>query len=153
MACLEASKLNLIVIISLSALLGACSSDSGSDGGSDVPDPAAIAAGEALVAKNVCKSCHGAADGTLSGQDKPQSGTKAYGVNLTPDTDTGLGDWTTDQIVTAILTGKDDEGEQLCTTMPVYGQLGMSDADARNLAAYLKSLAPVSHESPESTCD
>jgi mono/diheme cytochrome c family protein len=130
-----------------------CSSDSDSggtgDGGNTSADP--VAAGKALVAnaKYACASCHGS---NFAGDTKPQPGTTAYPANLTPDSDTGIGDWTTDQIVNAVLNGVDDEDEQLCSTMPVFKTLGLTEADAENIAAYLKSLPAVSHEVPESTC-
>lgn len=55
-------------------------------------------------------------------------------------------------IVKAILSGVDDEGEELCSTMQRYGKLGMSETEARNIAAYLKSLPAVKNAVPESTC-
>jgi hypothetical protein len=75
-----------------------------------------------------------------------------YPANLTPDKDTGIGDWTTDQITTAILSGTDDDNETLCAPMPKFGSMGMSMADATNIAAYLKSLPEVSKMVPESSC-
>ncbi|MFO0607967.1 MAG: cytochrome c [Polyangiales bacterium] len=135
-----------LVAGALAALLG-CGSDTPAAGG------VSAARGQSLVASNVCGSCHqssNAADGILSGQTSPRPGTMAYGVNLTPDNDTGIGSWTTAQIVTAIRTGVDDEGESLCSTMPRYAT--MSDDDAASIAAYLKSIPAVHREVPESMC-
>ena len=36
--------------------------------------------------------------------------------------------------------------------MPRFASLGMKQAEAQDIAAYLKSLAPVTHAIPESTC-
>jgi mono/diheme cytochrome c family protein len=123
--------------------LGGCSS-------SDDTDP--ISQGRSAVTSYACGSCHDSTAGTFAGQTTPQPGTKAYPQNLTPDMDTGIGEWSEDMIVNAILTGVDDEGAELCSTMKRYGKLGMSEAEARNIAAYLKSLPPVKNAVPESTC-
>lgn len=76
----------------------------------------------------------------------------AYPQNLTPDEATGIGSWTQAQIISAILSGVDDEGRMLCAVMPRFAALGMKQAEAEDVAAYLKSLPPVVHEIPESSC-
>jgi mono/diheme cytochrome c family protein len=133
------------------AALAACGSSDSSANGDDIAslsDP--VVRGQKYVARRDCASCHGATDGSLSGQDKAQPGTMAYGPNITPDTDTGIGSWSVEQIKTAIRTGVDDEMEQLCETMKRFSD--MSDAEASDIAAYLKSLTPVKHAAPESHC-
>jgi mono/diheme cytochrome c family protein len=69
--------------------------------------------------------------------------------NLTSDPETGLGEWTVDEIVTAIKEGKDKNGDGICPPMPAgmmaaYG--GLTDADALAIAHYLKSLPPKENE-------
>jgi cytochrome c len=117
-------------------------------------DASQIEQGKQAVSTRACATCHQAMDGTLSGQTTPQPGTMAYPPNLTPDMDTGIGSWSVDQIVAAILTGVDDEGAHLCDPMPKFGAppTNMTADEAKNIAAYLKSLAPVAHETPESMC-
>jgi mono/diheme cytochrome c family protein len=73
-------------------------------------------------------------------------------ANLTSDPTTGLGDWTTEQIVTALLQGKDADGEGICPPMPAgptgaYG--GITPADALDIANYIKSLPPKVHDVPD----
>ncbi|HEX2677682.1 MAG TPA: cytochrome c [Polyangiales bacterium] len=111
-----------------------------------------ITAGKTAVEQRKCADCHGAADGSLSGQTTPRPDTNAFPANLTPDSDTGLGDWDEALIVRAIRTGIDDEDEALCTTMPHFAEMGMSETEARDIAAYLHSLPGVKHEVPESEC-
>ncbi len=106
--------------------------------------------GAQYVKQRACAGCHDPGDNSLSGQDKPQSGTMAYGANLTPDKATGIGDWTDDDIKNALKKGVDDEGAKLCPTMPAYPD--MSDAEVRAITAYLRSLKAVNHAVPESTC-
>lgn len=71
-----------------------------------------------------------------------------YGPNLTPDKDTGLGNWTAKQIATAITTGKRPDGRVLAPPMPVESFKALSWSDAMAIAAYLKTLKPVSNKVP-----
>jgi mono/diheme cytochrome c family protein len=70
------------------------------------------------------------------------------GRNLTPDKETGLGNWTTQQIVTAITTGKRPDGRILAPIMPWEALSKLSKSDALAIAAYLKSLKPVKNQVP-----
>jgi mono/diheme cytochrome c family protein len=71
-----------------------------------------------------------------------------YGPNLTPDDATGLGTWSTDQIVAAIRTGATPEGRGLVPVMPWPNLSALTDDDAYAIAAYLKSLDPVINDVP-----
>ena len=121
--------------------------------GADAAPLTAIQRGEAVAKKSSCSICHDpekAADGSLSGQLTPRPGTMAYAANLTPDKDTGLADWSDDAIIKAVREGTDDEDEELCTAMPRFSS--MTDADAHDLVAYLRSLKAVNRAIPESSC-
>ena len=109
--------------------------------------------GEAVVKKLSCGLCHNpetATAGVLSGQQTPLQGSMAYAANLTPDKATGIGDWSDEDIIKSVRTGIDDQGKPLCPTMPHFSNL--SDADAKDLIAYLRSLKAVSRAIPESVC-
>ena len=68
--------------------------------------------------------------------------------NLTGDAETGLGRWTDAEIVAAIREGVRRDGRMLAPAMPANDYAALSDADAADLVAYLRSLAPVSHAVP-----
>jgi mono/diheme cytochrome c family protein len=70
------------------------------------------------------------------------------GRNLTPDPETGLGKWTTQQIVTAFTTGVRPDGRILAPIMPWEALSHLTKSDALAIAAYLKSLKPVQHAVP-----
>ena len=70
------------------------------------------------------------------------------GPNLTPDKKTGLGNWTTQQIITALKTGKRPDGRILAPIMPWMDFAALSPGDAAAIVAYLKSLPPVRHQVP-----
>jgi len=125
-----------VILASLSLSLVACG------GGASVSE------GKAAVTERKCTGCHTA---DLGGSTTPLRDTTAtYAANLTPDMTTGIGSWTDAQIKTAIRTGVDDEGKELCSKMPRFSD--MSDTEVADIVAYLRSLPPVSREIPESTC-
>jgi mono/diheme cytochrome c family protein len=115
--------------------------------------------GRYLVEISGCSNCHtpghflGHSDMTrlLGGSDVgfalPGAGV-FVGPNLTPDNGTGLGAWTEQQIVTAITTGMRPDGRMLAAIMPWRDLANLSKADALAIAAYLKSLPPISHQVP-----
>ena len=72
-----------------------------------------------------------------------------YAPNITSDPETGIGDWTEEQIVDALRLGKTPDGRQLHPIMPYIAWSGMSDQDAYDLAAALKTLPPVKNEVPK----
>ena len=68
------------------------------------------------------------------------------GQNLTPDKETGIGSWSSDQIVAAIRTGKTPDGKDLSPVMPWPALSHLTDEDAQAIAAFLKSIPPVDHK-------
>ena len=68
------------------------------------------------------------------------------GQNLTPDKETGIGSWTSDQIVTSLRTGKTPEGRDLFPVMPWPALSHLTDEDAQAIAAFLKSIPAVDHK-------
>ena len=115
--------------------------------------------GKYLVSFSTCSNCHtpgsllGHPDLTrfLAGSDVgyaiPELGIFVP-PNLTPDKTTGLGDWTTQQIVTAITTGQRPDGRILAPIMPWRSLSHLTKSDATAIAVYLKSLPPVHNQVP-----
>jgi mono/diheme cytochrome c family protein len=129
--------------------LSACGSDNKNSGTTGATGTGDTTMGLQAVQNRDCMTCHGT---NLAGKTTPQPHTMAYPANLTPDMDTGIGSWSADTIVNAVLNGKDDENATLCSPMPKFSALGMTAAEATNVAAYLKSVAAVQQEIPESMC-
>ena len=73
------------------------------------------------------------------------------GPNITPDKDTGIGDWTEGQIVNSLRNGKRPDGTIIGPPMPIGMYRGLSDRDAEAIAVYLKSVKPVSNKVARST--
>src|SRR3984893_18231957 len=80
--------------------------------------------------------------GSDMGFEVPGLGT-FVGRNLTPDKDTGLGNWTKAQIITAIQTGVRPDGRVLAPTMPWRAFAALTQSDVGAIADYLRSLPPV----------
>lgn len=120
-------------------------------------DDGQVARGKYLVSISGCSDCHtpggmmGAPDMTryLGGSDVgfsiPTMGV-FVGNNLTPDPETGLGKWTSEEIVTAIRKGKRPDGSELSGVMPSASFANLTDDDANAIAAFLRSLPPVSNK-------
>ena len=68
--------------------------------------------------------------------------------NLTPDRETGIGNWTPQQIVTMLRSGIDNHGSQALPVMPWPGFAQLTEDDALAIAVYLLSLPPVRHQVP-----
>ena len=122
-------------------------------------DQAQIDRGGYLVTLSGCSDCHtpGALLGTpdkgrvLGGSDVgfgiPGVGV-FVGPNLTPDKETGLGNWTDAQIVAAMTIGKRPDGRELSGVMPFEALSHLTPADAQAIVAYLRSLPPVKNAVP-----
>jgi mono/diheme cytochrome c family protein len=66
-----------------------------------------------------------------------------YSANITPDRQTGIGDWTDEQIITAIRLGRRPNGERLLPVHPFPTFNGMAEDDLRALVAFLRTTPPV----------
>lgn len=73
----------------------------------------------------------------------------SFSANLTPDAETGLGDWTEAQFIATMRTGKHQgKGRPVLPPMP-YPMLGaLTDPEIKAVWAYLRSLPPVRNRVP-----
>src|SRR4029434_7553531 len=68
---------------------------------------------------------------------------KVYSTNITQDKETGLGNWTDQQIRDAIVKGIRRDRSSMIPVMPYEAYSGMAEEDLQALIAYLKTLKPV----------
>ena len=66
-----------------------------------------------------------------------------YSTNITPDKETGIGDYSDQQFLDAIHRGVRRDGARLYPAMPFLSYTYITDADALAIKAYLFSLPPV----------
>jgi hypothetical protein len=67
---------------------------------------------------------------------------------LTPDKETGLGNWTQEQIGNALQSGQRPDGRELAPIMPWRAFANLTKADAMAIAAYLQSLPAIKNKVP-----
>lgn len=121
--------------------------------------------GEYLVELLGCGGCH--TDGALDGapkMDRSLAGSRTgiawmnpfqndrpgvvYPPNITPDSDTGIGEWSDQQIAYAVRAGVGQHLNRRIAVMPWQGYAKMTDEDVDAIVAYLRSIEPVRHEVP-----
>jgi mono/diheme cytochrome c family protein len=127
------------------------------------PDPTGVPAklqqaslverGEYLAHAADCMACHT----TQGGKEyagglafKLPFGT-LYSTNITPDKETGIGNYSDQDFLGALHRGTRRDGARLYPAMPFSSYTYMSDADALAIKAYLFSLAPVHAAAPDNT--
>jgi mono/diheme cytochrome c family protein len=120
------------------------------------PDAAAPAdpllqKGQYLATAGDCIACHTRPDGDKFAGGvsfKTDFGT-IYSANITPDTETGIGNWTEAQFARAMREGIADDGSHLYPAFPYTAYTKVTDEDIHAIFAYLKSLPPVQYTPPK----
>lgn len=101
----------------------------------------------------------GAGRTSCLGRDEPAAGLAAEFPgricfpNITADRETGVGDWTDGELLRAVREGVDRDGHTLFPIMPYFIFRQLSDADARSLVVWIRSLPPVVREHPAKAVD
>ena len=120
------------------------------------PSPARMQRGEYIV-RNVagCLFCHSELDTSTRGLPIKDGRTGAgrswasEGIpwlsapNVTPDRETGAGEWTDDAVARAVREGIAHDGRALFPIMPYSNYRTMSDEDLASVVIYLRSLPAV----------
>lgn len=124
--------------------------------------PTRLARGEYLVnSVAACFHCHSEHDVTTPEFQRvdakkgagwllpiPELGTLPA-PNITPDPETGIGNWTDDEILRAFQEGVSKDGRALFPVMPYMNFAKMTDEDAASVVVYLRSIPPVKNVLPK----
>jgi cytochrome c5 len=110
----------------------------------------AIKRGEYLVKMGDCISCHT----DVKHNGAPFSGGFAidtpfgrfYTPNITPDKETGIGNWTEADFVRALKEGRDPQGRNYFPVFPYAYFANVTEADAKAMYAYFMSIPAVKLE-------
>ena len=73
----------------------------------------------------------------------------SFASNLTPDKETGLGEWTEEMFTKAMRTGRHqgvESNRKILPPMPVKHYAQMNDEDLKAIWAYLRTIKPVKNE-------
>lgn len=126
------------------------------------PTPERLARGNYLVTTGhpPCVICHSPIDASdltvksgmwLAGRNWAPDGVPfVTAPNLTPDPETGIGNWTDDQLARAIREGIGHDGRVLFPIMPYQRFRNMTDEDLASIIVYLRTLTPVKNPLPKS---
>lgn len=108
-----------------------------------------------------CETCHTPRDWSqhgapplpgmeLAGQELHMPGLPGTvtAPNLTPDRETGGGNWSDDQIARAIREGVKHDDSTIFPMMPYFNFRHLSDEDVASVVVYLRSLSPVRNPLP-----
>lgn len=109
-------------------------------------DPDLVEMGAKIATAADCVSCHRA--DFSGGQSISSPIGDIYAKNITPDKETGIGNWSLDDFSDAVRHGKSPNG-YLYPAMPYTSYTAMSDSDLRALYSYLMlKVEPVSTDTP-----
>jgi hypothetical protein len=97
--------------------------------------------------------CHTAPDGTeyAGGLAFPTPFGTLYSTNITPDKETGIGNYTDQDFLNAVQRGVRPDGTRLYPAMPFPSYTYMTDQDTLAIKAYLFSLPAVHAAATENT--
>ncbi|WP_277977962.1 c-type cytochrome [Pantoea endophytica] len=115
-------------------------------------DAAAIERGRYVAIASDCTACH-----TMPESKLPLAGGYSistpfggiYASNITPDVETGIGNWTERDFFRAVRHGKGKEGEHLYPAMPYNAYVKLTDRDMHDLWMYMRSVKPIKYQVPE----
>jgi mono/diheme cytochrome c family protein len=116
-----------------------------------VSDDSLIERGEYLALAGNCASCHTADGGDFMAGGlafETPFGT-IYSTNITPDKDTGIGDWTADEFLSSMRHGVRPDGEHLYPVFPYTAFTKVTNEDVAAIFAYLKSVPAVVQKAPD----
>jgi mono/diheme cytochrome c family protein len=108
-------------------------------------DPAVITKGHYLAISGDCMSCHTAQGGQpyAGGRMLPTPFGNIPAPNITPDLETGLGNWHFEDFWRALHTGVGRDGELLYPAFSYTSFTKVTREDAIAIFAYLRSLTPI----------
>lgn len=112
---------------------------------------ATIERGRLVAAAGDCAVCHTAPNGAKNAGGLPLETPFGiiYSTNITPDVDTGIGNWSYAAFERAMREGIHRDGRRLYPAFPYTAFARISEGDMRALYAYLMSAEPVRAPAPK----
>lgn len=111
---------------------------------------ALIARGKYLAIAADCAACHQSPDGTPFAGGLPINTPFGviHGTNITPDGETGIGEYSSRDLFHAIVDGVRKDGQNLYPTMPYTSYHAITQEDSDAIYAYLMTQTPVRRAEP-----
>ena len=109
-----------------------------------------VTRGKYLAVLGDCASCHTRKNGPAfaGGRGLDSGFGTIYSSNLTPDAQTGIGDWTADQFYRAMHKGRAADDSHLYPAFPYPYFTHMTRADVGAIYAYLRTVPAVTYTPP-----
>ncbi|WP_193165537.1 cytochrome c [Microbulbifer hainanensis] len=125
--------------------------DASEDNVTPTSTPEQVEHGRILAGIGNCATCHTASldKPYAGGLDFPTDFGTLYSANITPDKETGIGDWSREAFIRAMRKGVAADGSYLYPAFPYTHFKNITDEDLDALYAYLMSLEPIAQEPPE----
>jgi len=111
----------------------------------ELASPERRARGRYLATVGNCASCHGTNDTAFMAGGvgfQTEFGT-IVSTNITPDSETGIGQWSPEEFLRSMRHGQRPNGEHLYPVFPYTSFTRMTDEDIFDVFVYLRSLPPV----------
>src|SRR4051812_33203839 len=120
-------------------------------GASAEPLHSSIERGRYLAAAGNCAACHTAEGGQpyAGGRAIPTPFGTIYSTNITPDKQTGIGNWTPEQFYRAMHDGVRADGKHLYPAFPYPWYTKLTRRDIEDLKAFLDTLQPARAENKQ----
>jgi nicotinate dehydrogenase subunit B len=111
---------------------------------------ATTARGQQLAALGDCMVCHTSTGGVVNAGGRPMETPFGviYSTNITPDVETGIGNWSYPAFERAMREGIHRDGRNLYPAFPYTHFAKADDADLQALYAYLMAQTPVRADTP-----
>ena len=107
-----------------------------------------ISRGEYLARAGDCVACHSQPNGKQFAGGRPMATPfgSFYVPNITPDDETGIGKWTSDEFYRMMHTGVSRDGSLMYPVMPFASYTKVTRVDSDAIFAYLMSVPPVKQQ-------
>ncbi|MEB2848091.1 c-type cytochrome [Endobacterium cereale] len=114
-----------------------------------------VAKGEYLARAGDCIACHTAPEGKVfaGGRAMPTPFGTIYTSNITPDPETGIGNWSKADFYKTMHEGRFPDGGLLYPAMPFASYTKVTREDSDAIFAYLRTIEPVSRKNREHDLD
>ena len=124
----------------------------GFHGGAVAQDKGDAGRGAYVLRLAGCATCHTAPKGgkfLAGGRELKSPFGSFFPPNITPDPETGIGNWSDEDFVRALREGKSPNGKPYYPAFPYTSYTSMTAQDMLDLKAYLGSIEPVRNDVPD----
>ena len=140
-----------IIVLTAALLRTDSSTENGPIANLDISGEELLARGEYLAIAGNCASCHTTSTGEFMAGGlafETPFGT-LYSTNITPDADTGIGNWSDRDFLNAMRHGVRPDNEHLYPAFPYTAYTRISNEDIAAIYAYLQSIPSVNQAAQE----